>query len=67
MTLYLRKVLLTCCLLVPSADNLCKQFRTKSKLFDTDGITKSVFLKVDFKKKSTDDKKACKITQQAKS
>ena len=33
----------------------------------SDGIPERFFVKVNFKKKSTDDKKACKITQHAKS
>ena len=58
------------CLLVPSADNLCKQFkprsgpikrpaRSGSKLFDSLIVFLKEFLeKVDFEKKSADDKKA---------
>ena len=54
-----------------SADNLCKQFGPRSgptKLLDTLMVfLKDFFEKVDFKEKSADDKKACKITQHAKS
>ena len=64
------------CLQVLPADNLCKQFgprsgptysrsRSGSKLFDTDSIHERIFWKSWFWKKSADDKKACKITQDA--
>ena len=53
---------LTLCLLVSSADNLCKQFAPRSgltkcqawsgsKLFDTDGILEIIFHKIDFGRK----------------
>ena len=70
---------LTLCLLVSSADCLFKQFgprsvqikhraRSRSKLFDTlMAFLKEFFETVDFEKKSADNKKACKITQYAKS
>ena len=65
---------LALCLLVSSADNLCKQFGSRSgptkcrawsgsKLFDTLMIfLKEFFEKIDFEK-SADDKKACGIIQ----
>ena len=54
---------------MPYADNLCKQFETRSgsKLFDTMVVfMKEFFEKVDFEKKSEDDKKHAKY-QHAKS
>ena len=71
---------LTLCLLVSSADNLCKQFGTRSgltkcrawsgsKLFDSLVLVflEEFFEKVDFEKKSADVKKAWKIYEEAKS
>ena len=51
-----------------SADNLCKQFASRSGPTNSDGIIKrNVWKSWFWKKKSADDKKACKITQKAKS
>ena len=58
------------CLPVSSADNVCKQFgpRSGSKLFDILIVfLKDFFQKVNFEKKTADDKKAGKITQHAMS
>ena len=66
---------------MPPADNLCKQFETRSgstecrawsgsKLFDTHDIPERVLREVDFEKKSADyiqKKNTSKITQQVKS
>ena len=64
---------LTLCLLVSSADNLCKPFgprsgrteclaRSECKLFDTLIVfLKEFFQKVDFEKKSADNKKHAKL------
>ena len=65
------------CLLVFSAHNLCKKIGPRSgptklsgliwfqSVCHSDGIPESFFEKVDFEKKSADDKKAEKISQGA--
>ena len=68
-------IALTLCLLVSSADNLCKQFGpslTKwqagsgTKLFDKGGISEIFFIYEVHFEKIADNKKGCKITQHAK-
>ena len=56
-------------MLVSSDDNLCKQKQNVGHDLDPSclalwiGIPEIIFEKVDFEKKSGDDKKECKITQ----
>ena len=59
----------TICLLVSSADNLCKQFRPRSDLvFETLMVLFCFFKKVHFEKKKTAaNKNECRITRHAKS
>ena len=64
---------LTFCLLVSSADNLWNSldpdqaWHSVQTVWHSDGILEWIFRKSWFWKKSADDKKACKITQHAKS